>query len=877
MRPSPEGYIEQIQRERKGRGLLRVYLGYAAGTGKTYAMLAAARGLRAEGRDVVVGLVETHGRQQTEAMLEGLPLLPRKTVAYRDRSVTEFDLDAALERRPAVLLVDELAHSNVGDGRHPKRWGDVIELLEAGIEVHTTLNVQHLESVAEVVTTVTGAPVAEIVPDNVLEEAEEIVLIDLPPDALLDRLDAGKIYRPEQAQRARQGFFKKTHLLALRELAMRKAAHHVDEDARDHLRQNSLAGPWPAGERLLVCVGPSPYSERLVRATKRLADAMSATWVALHVDTGSLEPAAHERVDRHLQLAQRLGAEVVTHTSHSLVDQVLETAAAKNVTKVVTGRTPQRTPFHVWLRPSLADSVLHGARGVDVLVLAGDDEVGELEPVARPRSPLAPGPYLMATAMVALATVLGMPLTELVNPTVQVMLYLAAVVGSAYLYGTGPSNLASLLSVLALNFFFVQPRYTLGVREPSYWLAFFGLLLNGLLVSRLTARVKEQSRSARLREADALTLLALSRDLAQAESRSALAEVALTHLRKTFGAAVLLTVAGEGRLEPALGNGVALDERETAVADRAFRSSSATGRGTDTLPGSAYQWHPLRGPSLVLGVAGLVDPVALGARRREDLLEAILNQVSAALERRSLSEAAQEAKLLQASEKLHTALMNSVSHDLRIPLVSIQGALTTLQEKPSLLDDERRQAVIGNALSETDRLNRLVGNLLQKTRLDTGHLTLKRLPCDVEDLVSHTLGSLSYRLEGRPLEVEVPADLPLVAMDFVLIAQVLTNLLENALAYSEPGTPITVVASTEGEWLGLEVRDRGRGLGSADPERLFEKFERGPDDSTPGVGLGLSICRGLVEAHGGRIQAAPRSGGGAVFRFTLPLEAHDVP
>lgn len=877
LRPSPEGYIEQIQRERKGRGLLRVYLGYAAGTGKTYAMLSAARGLLAEGRDVMVGLVETHGRKDTVAMLEGLPLLPRKTVEYRERSVEEFDLDAALERRPAVLLVDELAHSNVGKGRHPKRWGDVVELLEAGIEVHTTLNVQHLESVAEVVTSMTGAPIAELVPDRVLREAEEIVLIDLPPDALLERLDAGKVYRPDQAQRARQGFFQKTHLLALRELAMRKAAHHVDEDARDHLRQHSLAGPWSAGERLLVCVGPSPYSERLVRATKRLADAMSATWVALHVDTGNFTAAAHERVDRHLQLAQRLGAEVVTHTSHSLVDQVLETAASRNVTKVVTGRTPQATPIHAWLRPSLADSVLRGAKGVDVLVLAGEDEGAEAEAVARPARRFAPGPYLMATGMVALATVLGYPLANLVNPTVQVMLYLAAVVGSAYLYGTGPSNLASLLSVLALNFFFVQPRYTLGVREPSYWLAFFGLLLNGLLVSRLTARVKEQSRTARLREADALTLLALSRDLAQAESRFALAAVALTHLQKTFGPALLLTLGGEGCLEPASGDGSELDERELAVADRAFRSASATGRGTDTLPGSAHQWHPLRGPSLVLGAAGLVEPVALGARRREELLEAILNQVSAALERRSLSEAAQEAKLLQASEKLHTALMNSVSHDLRIPLVSIQGALTTLQEKPGLLDEERRQAVIGNALSETDRLNRLVGNLLQKTRLETGHLTLKLLPCDVEDLVSYTLSSLNSRLEGRPLEVEVPSDLPLVPMDFVLIAQVLTNLLENALAYSQPATGISVGAGVEGGRLWLEVADRGIGLGAIDPERLFEKFERGVADGTPGVGLGLSICRGLVEAHGGRISGSCRPGGGSVFRFYLPLEAVDVP
>lgn len=872
LKPSPEGYIEQIRRARSKRGLLRVYLGYAAGTGKTFAMLSAARGLHAEGRDVVVGLVETHSRPETLALLEGLPSLPRKVVRHRDHELTEFDLDAALERRPQVLLVDELAHSNEGDGRHPKRWGDVQELLAAGIDVHTTLNVQHVESVAEVVTGITGVTITEIVPDSVLEEAEEIVLIDLPPEALLERLDSGKIYRADQARRAREGFFQKTHLMALRELAMRKAAHHVDGHARDHLRQHSLAGPWPAGERLLVCVGPSPYSERLVRATKRLADSMSATWIALHVDTGRTSPAESERVDRHLQLAQRLGAEVVTQTSHSLVDQVLETAAAKNVTKVVTGRTPHMTPLHALFSPSLADAVLRGARGVDVLVLAGEDEPAEAPP--RPRARSSPGPYLKATSLVLMATALGYPLAAFLNPTIQVMLYLAAVVGAAYLYGSGPSNFASILSVIAFNYFFVHPRFTLLVHEPSYWLTFFGLLLNGLLVSRLTASVKAQSRSARLREADAMTLLALSRDLAHAESTEELVKVSVRHLHRHFGPALLVLANADGRLmtpEEELDWG-----QEGAVAERALRGGRAAGKGTDTLPGSAHQWHPLCGPSSTLGVVGLSEPVALGARRREDLLEAILNQVSAALERRRLSEAAQEAELLQASEKLQTALLNSISHDLRIPLVSIQGALTTLQEKPALLDDERRQAVIGNALSETDRLNRLVGNLLQKTRLETGHLTLKPLPCDVEDLVSTTVSSLSHRLEGRPMEIEVAPDLPLVGMDFVLIAQVLTNLLENALAYSEPGTPVSVRAHRTSSDLVIEVLDRGVGLGSVDPERLFERFERGSVQSATGVGLGLSICRGLVEAHGGRIYAAPRDGGGAAFRFTIPLEVEDV-
>lgn len=873
LRPSPAGYIEQLQRQRNDRGVLRVYLGYAAGTGKTYAMLAAARGLQAEGKDVLVGIVETHGRTETEAQVQGLPILPRIVREYRGRVFEEFDLDAALEQRPKILLVDELAHSNVGESRNAKRWQDVQELLEAGIEVHTTLNIQHIESMAEVVTQVSGVLVSELVPDHVLEEAKEIVLIDLPPETLLERLQAGKIYREDQARRAQQGFFQKTHLLALRELALRKVAQHVDEDARDHLRQQSLVGPWPAGERLLVCVGPSPYSERLVRATKRLADAMGATWIALHVDTGQFAPGQVERVDRHLQLAQRLGAEVVTETSHSLVDSVLQTAESKNVTKVVTGRTPRR-PFWIrWSQPSLADTVLREAAGIDVLVLSGQEQ--QTEPRLSSKAKFVPGSYAAALLLVALATALGFPLADQLNPTIQVMLYLAAVVGSAYLHGAGPTTLASVLAVLAFNFFFVPPRFTLLVTEPSYWLTFFGLLFNGLLVSRLTGAVKAQSRSARLREADALTLLALSRELAQEGSKEILIEVCLRHLEKSFGNAVVLLADEHGKLTSTV-EGDLFSEKEMAVAERAFLNLRILGKGTETLPFAEYQWHPLQGPTQLLGVAGLSEPIVLGARRKEDLLEAILNQVSAAFERRQLSESAQKAELLQASEKLRTALLNAISHDLRIPLVSIQGALTILQEAPTLLDEERRRAVIGNALSETDRLNRLVGNLLQKTRLETGHLALKLLPCDAEDLIITTLSSLSHRLEDRPLEVDISPHLPLVQMDFVLVAQVLTNLLENALAYSPSGSPIGVRAYRQEESLCVEVLDRGRGLDSIEPEHLFEKFERGNTANSPGLGLGLSICRGLVEAHNGNITGFSRDGGGAVFRFTLPMEASDA-
>ncbi len=622
-------------------------------------------------------------------------------------------------------------------------------------------------------------------------------------------------------------------------------------------------------EILLVCVGPSPTSERLVRATKRLADGMSGSWIALHVDTGQLSPAEHERVDGHLQLAQRLGAEVLTQTSHSLIDQVLETVAVKNVTRVVIGRTPHSNPLMAAFRPSLADAILHRARGVDVLVLSSPELIGEAPRKKKAR--WRPGGYAVAVALVALATLLGLPMIEFLNPAIQMMMFLAAVVGVAYRYGPGPSNFASVLSVICLNFLFVSPRFTLLIDQPSYWLSFFGLLLNGLLVSRLTDSVKAQSRSAQLREADALTLLAVSRDLAGAETQEELARVAESHLTRAFGASVVLFADAEGRM----GRDRRLSEQDSVVAEQAFLSGRAAGKGTQTLDGASYQWHPLNGPTRLVGVAGLEEAVALGAGRREDLLEAILNQVSAALERRHLAEAAQAAELLQASERLQTALLNSVSHDLRIPLVSIQGALDSLQDSAILGDEERRTELVSNALSETDRLNRLVGNLLQKTRLDTGHLTLKLLPCEVEDLISSTVASLIYRWEQREVELEIEPELPLVPMDFVLIAQVLTNLLENSMAYSEPGSPIGIRAAKLEENLLIEVFDRGVGFEGVDVERLFERFERGKVKSPSGIGLGLSICRGLVEAHGGEITARPREGGGAIFSFSLPLETND--
>lgn len=862
LQPNPESYLEQLVHETRGRGILKVYLGYAAGVGKTYAMLSNAHRLKdEENREVVVGLVESHGRAGTQDLVDGLEVLPQKTVDYRDRTLWEFDLEAALERNPEILLVDELAHTNLGEVRHPKRWGDILELLDAGIEVHTTLNVQHLESVADLVGHLARVKVGEIVPDHVLERAQEIVLVDLTPEELLLRLNAGKVYPLDQVEGAKSGFFQKTHLLALRELAMRKAAHHVDEGARSYLRRQSLSGPWPAGERLLVCVGPSPSSETLVKATKRLAENLSGTWIALHVDTGGLSPGEHERVDRHLQLARRLGAEVLTVTSLTVPDKVVEIAAQKNVTKLVSGKSLSRPQSNWRLSSTFNDKLLRESKGIDLLIL-GTDEDPESPEIPAPSSPKSF--YWRATGFVVLAGLLGYPLVDFINPTNLVMLFLAAVVATAVFYGRGPSGWASVLSVLVFDFFFVPPQWTFEVADLSYAITFFGLLSTGLVVSHLAAAATDQARAAKVRADDALVLLALSRDLARAAGREAIKNVASRSLEQAFGEGFLLLPDENDRLE--VGE---LSQREVAVADRTYRTQSAAGIGTETLPSARHQWHPLKGPTLVLGVVGLTHPVALGAGRREELLESMLHQIASAFERESLVRAAEEAHLLQASDRLQKALLNSLSHDLRIPLVSIRGALTSLQEPEMILDETRRTTLVDNALSETERLNRLVGNLLQRTRMETGHLKVHRLPCDVEDLVSTTLSSLGLRLADRRVELVGVSDVPLISMDYVLIQQVLTNLLENACAYSAPDTPIEIAATMEGRTLRLAVKDRGSGIDDPHPERLFAQFERGTTVGS-GIGLGLSICKGLVEAHGGAIEARKRSGGGSEFSFTLP-------
>jgi two-component system sensor histidine kinase KdpD len=888
-RPNPDELLARVQAEeaRRARGRLKIFLGYAAGVGKTYAMLEAAHQRRSEGVDVVVGYVETHGRAETEALLAGLEVVPRRRVSYRDTLLVEMDVDAVLARRPQLVLVDELAHTNAPESRHPKRYLDVEELLSCGIDVYATMNVQHLESLNDVVAQITGVTVREKVPDSVLDEANEIEVVDLPPPELLQRLQEGKVHVPEQAARAIQMFFREGNLTALREMALRRAAERVDEQMRAYMETRAIPGPWPAAERLLVCVSSSMLSERLVRAARRLADELNAEWFALYVETpgdAGLSQAERDRVARVLQLAEELGARGVALPGADVAGTAIEYARQHNVTKIIVGKPVRRGPDLLnTLRGSVTDRLIQRSGDIDVYVITREEPASRVPAVAqwRPHRPWRR--YLGALGLVAAGTLLGWPVHTVVSPVNLVMIYLAVVVIAAFYLGRGPAVLAAGLSVLAFDFFFVQPRLSFTVSDTEYVLTFAGLFVVGLVISSLAARSREQAEAARRRERQAVALYELSRDLAGARGLEDILQVVIQHIGQTFGrdAAVVLP-AGDSLQPRALSPGLSLDANELAVAEWAFRQRQSAGRGTDTLPAASLRYLPLTTARGAVGVLGVkpADPDSLLTPEQRRLLEAFASQAALAIERAQLAEQAREAQLSQATEELQRALLNSISHDLRTPLVSITGTLTTLEEGDASLDEEARRSLITVAREEAERLNRLVGNLLEMTRIEAGALRPLPEPCDVQEVVNAALDRLGDRLQGRPVAVDVPE--VLAPMDFVLMAQVMVNLLDNALKYSQPGTPISIDARTTAEAadggrdgvLEVSVADRGEGIPPEDLERVFDKFYRvHRPDSVGGTGLGLAICKAIVEAHGGRIGARARAGGGTVAFFTLPLEA----
>jgi len=881
-RPDPDELLARVKEAetRQARGKLKIFFGAAAGVGKTYAMLEAAREQRAQGVDVVVGWVETHGRAETEALLGDLEILPRRPVEYRGTTLQEFDLDAALARRPTLMLVDELAHTNAPGSRHAKRWQDVLELLDAGINVYTAMNVQHVESLNDVVAKITGVVVRETVPDSIFEHTDEVELIDLPPDDLLHRLRDGKIYIPDQAREAVHNFFRKGNLIALRALAMRVTAQHVDAEMRHYMRDHAIHQTWPVRERLLVCIGPSPSSIRLVRAAKRMAEGLGAEWIVAYVETAAqtrLTQDARDRVAQTMRLAEQLGAETHTLTGTRMSDEILAFARARNVSKIVVGK-PERPLWKRIAMGSIVDTLVQGSGEIDVYVISGDRGDSRPPPPRPWRQQTDRAPYGYGLAAVAISTAIAWAMFPYFALSNLIMVYLLSVIIVATRYGRGPSLLASVLSVAAFDFFFVPPYFTFAVSDTQYLVTFAVMLVVALVISSLAVRIRAQAESARERERRMAALYAMSRELAGTRGVRELREVAVRHIGEVFRTqVVMLLPQPDGRLAPDEGDAAQfpMDASELAVGQWVHEHGQVAGQGTDTLPGASALYLPLIGSRGTVGVLGLrpQDPRPLQAPEQLHQLEAFASQTALAIERARLAEDAERAQVRAETERLRNSLLSSVSHDLRTPLASITGAASTLLENEGRLDARTRRDLLETLHEEADRLNRLVQNLLEMTRLESGALQLHTEWHSVEEVVGAALGRFGKALARRPVTTRVPPELPLVPMDDVLIEQVLINLIDNVLKYTPAESPIEVTAEDTGGAVLIEVADRGPGLRPGEERRIFEKFHRTEAAPTVrGAGLGLAICRGIVHAHGGRIWAENRPGGGVTVRFTLPVK-----
>jgi two-component system sensor histidine kinase KdpD len=870
-RPDPDALLARISAEaaRKERGKLKLFFGAAPGVGKTFTMLEAAQAKRREGVDVLVGIVETHGRSDTARLLEELPILPRHSIEYRGTTLHEFDLDAALARRPGLLLLDELAHTNAPGSRHDKRWQDVGELLDAGLDVYSTLNVQHVDSLNDVVAQITGVTVRETVPDTVLEMADEIELVDVSPEVLLQRLKEGKVYIPEQASRALERFFRRGNINALRELALRQTATRVDAEMRDYRQSQGITETWAAAERIVVCIGPDPHSARLVRAAKRMAEGLEAEWVALYV-----ESAAHFRLSaedqaaavQNLRLAEQLGARTATISGDDIATEILAWARANNVTKIVVGK-PIRGGWLARLRASLLDALVEGSGTIDIYVITGAARSPRL---AKPTSaPLAPGDFGLAIGVVALATAVGMLFRGLLSTTDVAMLYLLGVVLVGARARQRPALVASVLSIAAFDFCFVPPYYTFAVGDLRYLLTFGMMLGIAIVMARLTGRIREQVERARSREQRTAAAYALSRDIAAAKDGDEILAAMARHIREAFASSVTVILPGTAGLFP----------EEDGVARWVFERRQMAGLGTQTLPATPALYLPLVASNVALGVVRVEprDPRDAKDPVRRQLLETFVGQAAVALARAQLAERNQQTEVEVKTERLRTSLLSSLSHDLRTPLASIEGAASVLLAgtEPPL---DARRALALTIVRESRRMTRLVANLLDMVRLEAGALHVNKEWQPLEEVVGVALVLLEERLQGHPVTTRLPPDLPLVPIDGLLIEQVLINLIENAVKYAPPATPIEIEASAGPGAVVVGVADRGPGIPPGEEMRIFEKFHRATDDdSAGGVGLGLTICQGIVAAHGGRMWAENREAGGAVFRFTLPIEGTPPP
>jgi two-component system sensor histidine kinase KdpD len=882
-RPSPEALLATAKQE--GRGRLKIFLGAAPGVGKTYEMLLAAQARRREGIDVVVGVVEAHGRRETEALLEGLEMIPRRQVEYKGHLLGEMDLDAIVKRRPALVLVDELAHTNAPGSRHPKRYLDVEEIIAAGIDVFATLNIQHVESLNDVVARITRIRVRETVPDSILDQADDIEVIDLSPEDLIKRLREGKVYVPQQAERAIRHYFSQGNLTALRELALRRTAQRVDEQLLSHMRAHAISGPWAAGERILVCVSEAPNTAGLIRYARRVADRLRVPWTAIYVETTRtqrLSVAERDRIADFLRLAERLGASTITIPGRNIAEEVVAYATANNITQIVIGKS-NRSRWFEMVHGSVVHELVRKTGSISVHVISADDSetVPPKSIETRPAiEPIRIEPYLGSAGAVAVALGIGLLLKHFIAVQSISLVFLTAILASAIAWGLWPSLFAAIASMAAYNFFFLPPLYTFTVGDPENVLALFFFLIVALIVSNLTARTRTQVVTARLRAKTTAQLYAFSRKVAGIGALDDLLWATAHQITSMLNVRTVLLMPLRDRegLEVASGYPPEdqLDDADMAAAQWSWEHNRPAGRGADTLPGAKRLFLPLRTGSGPVGVLG-IDRDAPGPLLTPDdrrLLDALCDQAAVAIERISLAKGLDEARVLAETERLRAALLTSISHDLRTPLASILGTVSSLRSYPERYSSAEREDLLATLQDEAERLNRFVSNLLDMTRLESGAIDLKLELIDAAEIVGSALQRAGNVLAGHRVEVGIEPHLPMLRLDAVLFEQVLFNLLDNAAKYSPIGSRIDIRASRDGELVEIEVVDEGPGIPPADLERIFDKFYRvqAQDRRRAGTGLGLAICRGFVEALGGWIGARNRRDrSGAVLTIRMPV------
>jgi two-component system sensor histidine kinase KdpD len=886
-RPSPEALLEQARREEGRVGKLRIFVGAAPGVGKTYTMLETARARKKDGYDIVVGVVETHGRKETESLVEGLEVVPRQRIEYKGRRLEEMDLDAIIARRPQIVLVDELAHTNAPGSRHPKRYLDVEELLSQGIDVYTTVNIQHIESLNDVVAQITRVRVRETVPDSVFDRADSVELVDLTPEDLIQRLKEGKVYIPRQAERALEHFFSPANLTALRELALRRTAERVDEQLLTEMQARAIPGPWAAGERILVCVSEDPRSAGLVRYAKRLADRLHGPLTALYIETQRslrLTEEARDRVADTLRLAQAIGSEPVTipGSGRRIADDVIAYARANNVTQVIIGKSSRSRWFEI-LHGSVVHDLVRGAGNISVHVVAGEEIAREPIPKKTVRAATSPvsldlRAYGVAILTAAAAVGVGMLLWPWIGIENIDLVFLAGIVGIAVRFGLWPSLAASVLSALCYNFFFTEPYYTFIISNPANVLAVGFFTIVAIAVSNVGARARVHAVAAMARARTTESLYAFSRKLSGVGTLDDVLWATAYQTALMLKMRVVLLLPEDGAIVVKTGYPPEdiLDEADLAAAKWAWQNNRPAGRGSDTLPGAKRLFMPMRTGRGAIGIVGLDSdkpgPLLTPDARR--LLDALIDQGALAIERVNLVEDMGRVEQSVQAERLRIALLTSISHDLKTPLASVLGAAGALRDLSPKLTDAEKADLMATIIDESERLNRFIANLLDMTRLESGAIAPNTAPHDLQEIIGSALRRADKILERHRVKLEVPADLPMLNLDAVLFEQALFNLLDNASKYSPAGTTITIRIWREGDIVVLQILDEGEGIPSADLEHIFDKFYRTQkgDQVRAGTGLGLAISRGFIEAMNGTIVPANRTDRtGAIFTIQLPI------